>query len=70
MLGNDHEPYAVWTGSYNFTQTAGMSMENAVYIEDKIIAKRYYDEWFHAFMLSESLDWRSRWCEPQYRIGS
>lgn len=63
-------PYAVWTGSFNFTECATMSMENALYIEDEVIAKRYYDEWFRIFMLSEPLNWESEWSAPEFRIGS
>lgn len=64
------KPYAVWTGSFNFTKCSTMSMENAVYIEDMAIAKRYYDEWFRIFMLSEKLNWKKEWCRPEFHIGT
>lgn len=63
-------PYAVWTGSFNFTQNSVYSLENAVYIEDKLIAERYFDEWAWIYGLSEELDWKSQWVEPIFRIGT
>lgn len=43
---NDNEhPYAVWTGSYNFTNKAETNIENGMYIIDDNIAKSYMDEW-------------------------
>lgn len=64
------EPYAVWTGSYNFTENASRSLENAVEIYDPVIARAYFRHWEHALSLSEPLDWTNPWCEPQWRIGS
>lgn len=64
------QPYAVWTGSYNFTQNATQSLENAVFIRDEMIAKRYYDEWAFIYGLSEPLDWTSKWINPEFRIGT
>ena len=61
-------PYAVWTGSYNFSYNSGNSLENAVYIRDEDIAKRYYDEWAWIFGLSEELDWTSKWVCPEFQI--
>ncbi len=63
-------PKAVWTGSYNFTKNAGLSFENALYIEDSDIAAAYYNEFGQIAALSEQLDWESDWVEPEWRIGS
>lgn len=63
-------PYAVWTGSLNFTKSAIESFENAVYIKDKDVAKAYMKEWAQIFSLSETLDWKSEYCEPQFRVGT
>jgi phosphatidylserine/phosphatidylglycerophosphate/cardiolipin synthase-like enzyme len=63
-------PYAVWTGSYNFTKNAGMSFENALYIEDQPIVDAYMAEYAQIFSLSEPLDWTSEWSVPEYRIGT
>ena len=63
-------PYAVWTGSFNFTKNAGHSLENALYITKKKIVRAYSKEYEQIFALSEFLDWQSDWCEPAYRIGS
>ena len=38
-------PEAVWTGSFNFTKTAGMSFENAILLRDPIIVQAFYQEY-------------------------
>lgn len=63
-------PYAVWTGSFNFTRNAGRSFENAVVINDPVIAQAYLKEWAQLLAISEPLDWQSEWVAPQWRIGS
>ena len=55
-------PYAVWTGSFNFSKNAGMSLENALYITDETIARAYYREYGQIYAISEPLDWESDWC--------
>ncbi len=60
----------VWTGSYNLTKNAANSLENAVLIKNKQIAKAYYNEFCQIFALSEPLDWNSIWCAPELRIGT
>lgn len=74
-IGNEddwknYEPYEVWTGSFNFTKNAGFSLENAIVVNDTEIAKAYFNEWAQIAALSEKLDWRSDWVEPQWRVGS
>lgn len=64
------KPYAVWTGSMNWSNNAGRSFENAVLIYDAKIASAYAEEFGNIFALSEPLDWTSSWVAPQYRIGS
>lgn len=63
-------PYAVWTGSFNFSFNAGRSLENAVLIEDETIAAAFQNEWEQLCAISEPLDWESTWVEPSWRIGS
>lgn len=63
-------PYAVWTGSFNFTQNAIMSLENALVIRDECIVNAYMHEYAHVFALSETLDWEQDWVAPEYRIGT
>jgi hypothetical protein len=63
-------PYAVWTGSFNFTNNSTNSLENALYITDRLIVNAYYDEWSRIVALSEPLDWTSNWTTPQWRIGT
>jgi len=63
-------PYAVWTGSFNATENATRSLENAVIIRDPEIAKAYENEWGHALRWSEPLDWETPYAEPEWRIGT
>lgn len=65
-----YEPYAVWTGSFNFTKNAGASFENAVVISIPEIAQAYLDEWAQIMALSEPLNWEHPWCYPEYRLGT
>lgn len=60
----------VWTGSYNFTQNAERSWENAVIIRDPVIADAYLREWAQLYSLSEPLDWKSPYVAPEWRIGT
>ncbi len=60
----------VWTGSYNISNTATKSLENVVIIHNEKVAQAYFDEWNQITALSEPLDWESKWCEPQWRIGT
>lgn len=64
------KPYAVWTGSFNVTKNATASFENALYITEPTIVNAYYQEWAQITALSESLNWFSDWCEPEWRIGT
>lgn len=64
------KPYAVWTGSYNFTANAAMSFENAVMIWDPVISMAYLKEFAQIAALSEPLDWDSDWVAPEWRIGT
>ena len=66
----DLEPLSVWTGSFNFSKSAGYSLENAVIINNPRIARAYFDEWSQVCALSEPLDWETEWAEPEWRIGS
>lgn len=66
----DPKPYAVWTGSFNFTKNAGMSLENALYLTDPRIVQAYYHEWEQIVTISEPLDWETDWAEPEWRIGT
>jgi hypothetical protein len=65
-----HNPYAVWTGSFNLTLNATNSLENAVVIHSAPIAQAYLDEWAQILALSEPLDWEQDWIEPTWRLGS
>ncbi len=64
------EPYAVWTGSFNFTKNATKSLENALYITEPSIVKAFFDEYGQIAAVSEPLDWTSDWAEPEWRIGT
>src|SRR5258707_14540042 len=57
---NEHrmlQPYAVWTGSFNFTKNATHSLENALLISESSIVHAYLEEYVFTFGLSEPLDW-------------
>ncbi|MBM9548429.1 hypothetical protein JWG40_15485 [Leptospira sp. 201903074] len=60
------EPYAVWTGSFNFTKNAIFSFENAIYINDKKVADRYFEEFGQIAALSEPLDWETEYIKPEW----
>lgn len=63
-------PYAVWTGSFNFTHNATRSFENAVYLTDPEIVRAFFHEWEYVAALSEPLNWDSVWASPEWRIGT
>ncbi|MDE2103950.1 MAG: hypothetical protein KGL39_42330 [Patescibacteria group bacterium] len=63
-------PQAVWTGSFNATQNATRSIENAVLIGDAKIAEEYYREFIALLGLSEPLDWTSPYVDPEWRVGT
>ena len=60
----------VWTGSYNLTYNATLSLENAIYITDEKIVNGYYQEYTQILALSEKLNWKSEWMAPEWRIGT
>ena len=64
------KPHTVWTGSFNLTKNASMSLENALVLTDSVIVDAYYREWEQIMAISECLDWYQDWCEPEWRIGS
>lgn len=66
----DYKPYAVWTGSFNFTQNATHSFENAVLLRHPEIVTAYFREYAQVAALSEPLDWDDDWCCPEWRIGT
>jgi hypothetical protein len=63
-------PQSVWTGSFNLTKNATMSFENAVLLVGNSVAGAYFNEWAQILALSEPLDWRSEWMEPEWRVGT
>lgn len=70
-IGQDRiTPLAVWTGSFNFSENANNSMENAVFFNDPAVVSAYFNEWNQIAARSEPLDWTSEWAEPEWRIGS
>lgn len=70
QIGHKIVPKKVWTGSFNMSQNASNSLENAVLIQDELIAKAYFNEFSQILALSEPLDWENEWMEPEWRIGS
>lgn len=45
FIDKNLRPYSVWTGSFNMTNNASRSLENATLICGDGIAQEYYDEW-------------------------
>lgn len=58
-------PYAVWTGSFNFTELSRHSLENALIVRDAAIAEAYAAEAQMIYLQGEPLDWTSEWVRPQ-----
>ena len=63
-------PYAVWSGSFNFTKNATASLENALYITDPDVVYAFYREWSQILAISEPLDWTCDWSAPEWRLGT
>lgn len=63
-------PYAIWTGSFNFTENGNRSLENALLLTHPDIVQAYTEEWARIQALSEPLDWENDWIAPEWRIGS
>jgi hypothetical protein len=64
------EAICVWTGSFNFTETASRSLENSVIIKDREVAQHYKKEWLHVFSLSEPLlRENASSCDPEFYYG-
>lgn len=68
--GFSPRPYAVWTGSFNMSVTATLSLENGLFIESEELASAYFNEWYNTLMISEELDWKADTPQPtiQYNI--
>lgn len=62
-------PKLVWTGSYNISHNAEASLENAVILSDPGIVSAYWEQWMRIQEQSEPLNWKSRWVQPEYRVG-
>jgi phosphatidylserine/phosphatidylglycerophosphate/cardiolipin synthase-like enzyme len=56
----------VWTGSYNFSNSAELSLENAICIKDTGIANQYAREFAAIFLNTEPLDWISKTMSPTF----
>lgn len=68
----NYVPEAVWTGSFNLTTNATLSLENVVFMQDKKgknkVIQAYLKEHHHLYGISEPLDWKHNWVEPEYRL--
>jgi len=62
-----YEPYAVWTGSFNFTKTSVYSFENAVVISHPEITRAYFSEFAQLELLSEPMFFTSFELTPQWQ---
>lgn len=62
-------PYAIWTGSFNMSKNATLSLENGIYIESEELARAYFNEWHNTLMISEELDWTSEEPDPSIQFN-
>ena len=62
------KPYAVWTGSFNFSHNGSNSLENALYITDQKIVDAYFKEYTQIAAISEPLDWTNVWMSPEWPL--
>jgi hypothetical protein len=66
---------AIWNGSFNLTQNATMSLENAIFIEtprgadDFFFAHSFVNEWSQILAISEPLDWTNREVSPEWTLA-
>lgn len=67
--GSKLVPYAVWTGSFNLSDNATYSFENAIYITNPDIVSAYYQEWCQLMAFSEPINWRSPELNPEWRVS-
>ena len=63
-------PRVVWTGSFNFTHNGARSLENAVIIDDEVIAQSFVSEFTAILGISEPLCWDRPWVAPEFRLGT
>jgi hypothetical protein len=64
---------SVWTGSFNVTQNATRSRENAVLIEGGEIPLDYYQEFQRIWLASEEIEphhWCGKWTPGEFRFGT
>lgn len=63
-------PLRVLTGSFNWTENGGHSLENVVVLNDPVIAAHYLAEYEQILCCSEPLDWRAEYVDPEWRVGT
>lgn len=61
-------PICVWTGSFNLTDNAQRSLENAVVIYEPDVVDAFLAEFVQLAALSEPLDWTDNWSAPDWRL--
>jgi phosphatidylserine/phosphatidylglycerophosphate/cardiolipin synthase-like enzyme len=59
FFNEEMNPIGIWTGSYNFSDNSNYSLENGVYITDKITIDEYIKEFFIIYNSSEPYIWKS-----------
>lgn len=53
------KPIGVWTGSYNFSRTSNLSLENGIYITDPATIEKYHHEFSKIYFHAEPYNWKS-----------
>jgi hypothetical protein len=64
------DPYAVWTGSYNFTANARASLENAVVMRQPEIVSAFFQHYVQLAALSEPPEWSSTLPDPAFFVDA
>jgi hypothetical protein len=60
----------VWTGSFNFSVNASLSLENALWISRAATATRFLRLWNRIYVLSEPLDWTAVSPQPELQFDT
>jgi len=69
MVGNSiYLPYAYSTGSFNFTANSSLSLENTSFVKGKINPLKFYVEYLKILALSEPLDFKNEYLNPEWNF--
>ena len=66
IIENQDKSIGVWTGSFNITENASNSLENAIYIEDRKTIREFFNEFILLYCLSREL--KEEWIPNKYYV--